>query len=108
MDTHDDAQKQDERQFVSKNKHVIMRVHTVATAAALLAATTNVAGAAMAPNILFIVADDLGLNDVPFTGTGCEIKTPTLTKLSSEGTVLRDYYVNAICTPTRTSFMTAK
>ena len=32
-----------------------------------------VAAAADRPNVLFIVADDLGLNDVPFTGTGSEV-----------------------------------
>ena len=60
------------------------------------------------PNVVFVVADDLGYNDVPFTGTGSEILTPTLTRLANQGTVLHHYYVNAICTPTRTSFMSAK
>jgi len=67
-----------------------------------------VAAAADRPNVLFIVADDLGLNDVPFTGTGSEVKTPYLQRLADEGTVLKHYYVNQVCTPTRASFMSAK
>jgi hypothetical protein len=31
---------------------------------------------------------------VPFTNTGCEIKTPTLSKLAAEGVVLDNYYVS--------------
>ena len=41
-------------------------------------------------------------------GTGSEIKTPVLSQLAKEGVLLRNYYVNAICTPTRTSFMSAR
>jgi arylsulfatase A-like enzyme len=61
-----------------------------------------------APNIIWVVADDLGYDDTPIMGTGSEIKTPTISKLASEGVTLRNYYVNAICTPTRTSFMSAR
>ena len=34
-----------------------------------------------------------GTDDVPFTNTGCEIKTPTLSRLAAEGVVLDNYYV---------------
>ena len=39
------------------------------------------------PNIIFIVADDLGTFDVPFTQSGSEIITPTLSRLAGEGLV---------------------
>lgn len=55
-----------------------------------------------------MIADDLGYDDTPIMGTGCEIKTPQISKLAGEGVTLRNYYVNAICTPTRTSLMSGR
>ena len=44
-----------------------------------------VAAAEKRPNILFILADDLGNGDVGFTNVGSSIKTPNLDKMASEG-----------------------
>ena len=62
------------------------------------------------PHIIWVVADDLGFDDVPFTANGARVKTPTLSALAASkgGAVLRNYYVNHICTPTRSSFMTGR
>jgi arylsulfatase len=51
------------------------------------------------PNILLIVADDLGYSDIgPFGG---EIKTPTLDKLAGQGLMLTKFHVLPTCSPTR-------
>jgi arylsulfatase len=51
------------------------------------------------PNILLIVADDLGYSDIgPFGG---EIVTPALDKLSQEGLRFSNFYVLPTCSPTR-------
>ena len=47
-------------------------------------------------------------DDLPITGMGSEVKTPTLSRLAKEGSLLSNYYVNAICTPTRASFLTGR
>jgi len=47
------------------------------------------------PNILFILADDLGYADVGFTG-GQEIKTPNLDKLAAAGARLDQFYVQPV------------
>lgn len=60
------------------------------------------------PHIVFVVADDLGTFDVPFTKSGSEIITPTLSRLASEGLVLDNYYVQPLCTPSRAAFMTGR
>ena len=60
------------------------------------------------PHIIVVVADDLGFTDVPFTSTGSEVHTPTLSALASRGIVLDNYYVQPLCTPTRAAFMTGK
>ena len=59
------------------------------------------------PDIVFIVADDLGYNDVGFAG-GKEIKTPNLDKLAAGGTVLKQFYVQPVCSPTRAALMTGR
>ncbi|XP_023681164.1 arylsulfatase J [Paramormyrops kingsleyae] len=58
------------------------------------------------PHIIFILADDQGYRDVGYHGS--EIKTPTLDKLASEGVKLENYYVQPICTPSRSQFMTGR
>ena len=58
------------------------------------------------PNIIIIVADDLGWGDVGFHGS--EIKTPNLDRLSQEGVILNRYYVTPICSPTRAGLMTGR
>ncbi|WP_136808252.1 arylsulfatase [Desulfosediminicola flagellatus] len=56
------------------------------------------------PNILVIVADDMGWSDIgPF---GAEIRTPSLQKLADSGLMLTQFYVNPACSPTRSSLMT--
>jgi arylsulfatase A-like enzyme len=59
------------------------------------------------PNILFILADDLGYADVGFTG-GKEIKTPNLDSLASEGARLEQFYAQPVCSPTRAALMTGR
>jgi arylsulfatase len=56
------------------------------------------------PNILLIVADDLGFSDIgPF---GSDIHTPELNRLAKEGVLFSRYYVLPNCSPTRSSLLT--
>jgi arylsulfatase A-like enzyme len=65
------------------------------------------AHAAEKPNIVHIVADDLGWKDVGFNGC-TDIKTPHLDKLAAEGAKLTQFYVQPMCTPTRAALMTGR
>ena len=58
------------------------------------------------PNIVIIMADDLGWNDVGYHGS--EIKTPNLDRLAKDGRELTRFYVNSVCSPTRASLMTGQ
>jgi arylsulfatase A-like enzyme len=59
------------------------------------------------PDIVFILADDLGYADVGFTG-GKDVRTPHIDGLAAEGVVLRQFYVQASCSPTRAALMTGR
>jgi arylsulfatase A-like enzyme len=58
------------------------------------------------PNILYIVADDLGWKDVGFHGS--DIKTPNLDALAATGVKLEQFYAISMCTPTRAAIMTGR
>jgi arylsulfatase A-like enzyme len=62
--------------------------------------------AAPRPNILFIVADDLGWKDVGFHGS--DIQTPNLDRLAKGGAQLAQYYAMPMCTPTRAALLTGR
>lgn len=55
------------------------------------------------PNILLIVADDLGYSDLGIFGS--EIDTPNLDQLAHDGRLLTSHYVGATCSPTRSMLM---
>ena len=56
------------------------------------------------PNILLLVADDLGYSDLGFLGS--EIRTPNLDALAAQGRVLTNYHVSPACSPTRAMLLT--
>ena len=59
------------------------------------------------PNIIHIVADDLGWKDVGFNGA-TDIKTPNIDKLAATGAKFTQFYVQPMCTPTRAALMTGR
>jgi arylsulfatase A-like enzyme len=58
------------------------------------------------PNIIFILADDLGWKDVGYHGS--DIKTPNVDALAQAGARLEQFYVQPMCTPTRAALMTGR
>ena len=58
------------------------------------------------PNIVFIMADDLGNADLGYRGG--EIRTPNIDKLATEGVQLEDFYGMPVCTPSRAQLMTGR
>ena len=65
-----------------------------------------VASADSRPNIVFIIADDLGWGDVAFHGGNAP--TPQLDRLAAQSLELTQHYVAPVCSPTRTGLMTGR
>jgi len=61
---------------------------------------------AQAPNIIYIIADDLGWKDVGFRGS--DIRTPNLDKLAKGGAIFEQFYAQPMCTPSRAALMTGR
>ena len=65
--------------------------------------------AAERPNIVFILADDLGYGDVSCYNPESKITTPNLDKLAAEGMRFTDAHSpSTVCTPTRYSLLTGR
>jgi arylsulfatase A len=79
--------------------------------AVLLAATfgAGTAPAAEKPNIVYILADDLGYGDVKAFNPEGKIPTPRIDRLASEGIRFTDAHTgSAVCTPTRYGILTGR
>ncbi len=58
------------------------------------------------PNIIFIMADDLGNADLGYRGS--DIKTPNIDKLAREGVRMESFHGMPVCTPSRAALMTGR
>lgn len=78
-------------------------MRTLCIAAVLLVATSAAAG--RPPNIVYILADDLGWADVGCYGSD-HLKTPRVDQLAAEGMRFTDHYSGScVCAPTRSSLL---
>lgn len=63
--------------------------------------------AAAQPNIILILADDLGAKEISCYGHE-EHRTPNLDRMAAEGVRFETFYANPLCTPTRVALMTGQ
>ncbi len=94
-------------QIPSLTRRDVLKTAAVPLAAAL---TASIAGAQNAerPNIVFLMADDLGYADVSCYGRR-EYQTPAIDSLAVDGLKLTQAYANsAVCSATRTALMTGR
>lgn len=94
-------------------KTTLMSLLAVAWTAANLAAQAPDAREkqnqkAAPPNVIFILADDLGWGDLSCYGNPF-FKTPNLDRLAAQGTLFTQFYVNgSVCSPSRCAFFTSQ
>ncbi len=88
-----------------------LRITTAILGMGLLAVVPSFGRAAepaRAPNIVFVLADDLGYGELGCFGQK-KIKTPNIDRLASEGMRLTQHYAgNAVCAPSRCVLLTGK
>jgi arylsulfatase A-like enzyme len=90
-------------------RRLLRRASRAAIAAAMVCcplptAASAETGKAAQPNVVLILADDLGFSDLG--SFGGEIATPNLDRLAAEGTRLTNFHATAACSPTRAQLLT--
>ena len=105
------------RKFNVSRRNILLAGIILAASALATGALTNVAqaqqqstvSAGQRPNIVFIMADDVGWLNVGVYNQGMMAgRTPNLDKLASEGMRFTDYYAEASCTAGRANFVTGQ
>ena len=72
-----------------------------------IAASSQGAPAAAPPNIVLLLADDMGWGDVRHNGNDA-VATPAIDRLYAEGVTLDRFYVSPVCSPTRSSLLAGR
>src|SRR5437870_1007096 len=74
----------------------------------LIAASTALAAGSVRPNIIFLLADDLGPGDIGCYG-GQFVPTPNIDRLAAEGIRFEQFYVaSPVCSPSRCALITGQ
>ena len=61
------------------------------------------------PNVIIVLADDMGIGDMTPSNPDCKIRTPHLQKMADEGILFMDAHsTSAVCTPTRYGLLTGR
>ncbi|MDP6634092.1 MAG: arylsulfatase [Phycisphaerae bacterium] len=102
--------------MIAQNRRIARRTFLKALGAGALWTALPTCGSAESvssgfkPNVVFILADDMGYGDVESFGRDrCQIATPHLDRLASEGMRFTDAHANAsVCVPTRVAVMTGR
>ena len=74
----------------------------------IVAGVSPAGGAPRQPNIVIVLADDLGYGDLGCYGNTVQ-RTPHLDRLAAEGMRFTDFYMtSSVCTPSRVALMTGR
>lgn len=78
--------------------------YALACATSFVTSVTAEPQSATRPNLLVILADDMGWNDISLHGS--KTPTPHIDRLAASGVAFKNLVVNSVCSPTRASFYT--
>ena len=84
-----------------------MKLHRLILAAFALAVAAHAAAPAAKPNLIYILADDLGYTDLAVNGSKY-YETPNLDRLAAQGMRFTNYHNCQNCTPTRAAIMSGQ
>lgn len=84
-------------------------IYLLIALAILLSACSTKPKVPQAPNVVIILADDMGFGDVQALNENSQIPTPNLNRLAEEGVTFTDAHTpSAVCTPTRYGLLTGR
>ncbi|MFT5623446.1 MAG: arylsulfatase A-like enzyme [Bacteroidia bacterium] len=89
-------------------RHIISTLLLTTGSIILSSVYATAAKLAQTPNVIYIMADDLGLGDLGCYGQQ-KLKTPNIDRLAAEGMRFTDHYSgNTVCSPSRAVLMTGQ
>jgi hypothetical protein len=91
---------------VMKMERVLLSMIGIVVFGLLIAIPASSAAGDATPNVVVLLADDLGWADVGYHGG--EIETPSIDRIAREGVELDRFYAAPICSPTRAALMTGR
>ncbi|QDU88862.1 Arylsulfatase [Pirellulimonas nuda] len=83
------------------------RIITLIAISLLSAYESKADDAVSQPNIVYFLIDDMGYADCGFNGS-TDIRTPHIDRLANEGAVLKSFYVQPLCSPTRAALLSGR
>ncbi len=90
------------------DKYILMRICLIILILTVLASCSE-KKETVNPNIILVLADDLGYGDVGAFNNECKIPTPHLDKLAADGMIFTDAHTSSsVCTPTRYGILTGR
>jgi arylsulfatase A-like enzyme len=90
------------------NPNIIMQTTLKRFPALLMWAFSGLhAAEAAKPNVIYFLVDDMGYADCGFNG-GKDILTPNIDKLAKAGAILKSFYVQPLCSPTRAALLSGR
>ena len=93
-------------------KHQFIALYILVTAIFLSCGTKGekkIVSKEKGPNIIYVLADDLGYGDITAFNPDGKIQTPNIDKLASDGMIFTDAHTpSAVCTPTRYGILTGR
>jgi arylsulfatase A-like enzyme len=93
--------------YFFRSARKVSMITRLACFAVVLISAMNIAHAAERPNVVFILADDLGWSDTTLYGTTSFYETPNIERLARRGILFTNAYTaHPLCSPTRCSIMT--
>ena len=88
-------------------KPTILLPSALCLAAGTLATAAQSAPPPPLPNILYFLVDDMGFSDCGFAG-GKDFLTPNIDALARKGVIFQNYYVQPLCSASRSTIMTGR
>ncbi|QDV21790.1 sulfatase family protein [Aureliella helgolandensis] len=91
------------------NPRLPQRTLTAGICLLLVSLVASVRVHAERPNVIIVMADDLGIGDVSPTNPECKIPTPNLQRMADQGLTFLDAHTpSSVCTPTRYGLLTGR